>query len=256
MYTTLGLVEAFPPTGQAFQNTASQHLASRRFGETSLLEWVVRRVTDAQRIDRVVVVCQEGPFRSEIERMVPPDVTVFATKRRDPLGRFAAATRFFSSEAAVRVRVGSPFIDPSLIDRLVISAENNVTADYIGYCSSSGEIVALSQFGLFGEWCRSAAIQQADREATDLLDRRNTTRYLYRRPDIFSLRLIPVPAPLDRDDVRLGINLEEDWEHAQMIYDALGPEALEWQTIAGLLDHHPEIRQRMANLNREEADVY
>jgi spore coat polysaccharide biosynthesis protein SpsF (cytidylyltransferase family) len=50
--------------------------------------------------------------------------------------------------------------------------------------------------------------------------------------------------------VRLTIGGEEDWEHAQAIYDALGPDEMSWQRIAGLLDQQPELRQRMAVLNR------
>ncbi|HZZ28429.1 MAG TPA: hypothetical protein VFE46_10545 [Pirellulales bacterium] len=64
------------------------------------------------------------------------------------------------------------------------------------------------------------------------------------------MRLIPAPQGLDRDDVRLTIGSEEDWEHAQAIFEALGPEQLDYQRIAGLLDHQPALRQRMAALNR------
>ena len=44
--------------------------------------------------------------------------------------------------------------------------------------------------------------------------------------------------------------LLEDWDHALAIYDALGPEAFEWQRIAGFLNHQPAMRKRMAALNR------
>jgi len=255
MSTTLGVVEAFPPPGQALPDVGSSSLVNRRFGDKSLLEWVVRRVTDASQLSQVVVVCEDVPLGLEVEPIVPPDVAIFTSKLTDPLSRFCAATDYFSADAAVRVRVGSPFIDPVLIDRLVNSARSGSAADYVSYCSSDGRPVALSRFGVLAEWCRTAAIERADQEATDPLDRQEVTRYLCRHPELFSLRLIPVPEQLDRDDLRLGINLEEDWEHAQIIYDALGPESLEWQAIAGLLDQQPGIRAKMATLNRAEATV-
>ena len=255
MLTTLGVVEAFPPPGQAFPDLASLSLPNRRFGDTSLLEWVVRRVTDASQLSQVVVVCEEGSLSFEVERIVPPDVAVFTSNLPDPLSRFRAATNHFSADAVVRVQVGSPFIDPVLIDRLVNSACADSTADYVSYCSSDGQPVALSRYGVLAEWCRTAAIERADEEATDPLDRQDVTRFVFSRPDLFSMRLIPVPEQLDRDDLRLGINIEEDWEHAQIIYDALGPEGLEWQTIACLLDQQPEIRARMATLNRAESSA-
>jgi spore coat polysaccharide biosynthesis protein SpsF (cytidylyltransferase family) len=73
--------------------------------------------------------------------------------------------------------------------------------------------------------------------------------YIHSHPELFHLRLLPIPPQLDRDDVRLALEVEEDWDHAQMILEALGPENLEWQRIASLLDEHPAIRARMAALN-------
>ena len=46
------------------------------------------------------------------------------------------------------------------------------------------------------------------------------------------------------------VDLDEDWDHALAIYEALGPEWLDWQRIARLLDHQPALRSRMAALNR------
>jgi spore coat polysaccharide biosynthesis protein SpsF (cytidylyltransferase family) len=46
------------------------------------------------------------------------------------------------------------------------------------------------------------------------------------------------------------VDLEEDWELTVTIYEALGPERLEWQRIVSLLDHQPAIRRRMEALNR------
>ena len=76
------------------------------------------------------------------------------------------------------------------------------------------------------------------------------TPYFYSHPEKFNLRLIPAPPEIDREDVRLTVDLDEDWDHALAIYEALGPEWLDWQRIARLLDHQPALRSRMAVLNR------
>lgn len=78
----------------------------------------------------------------------------------------------------------------------------------------------------------------------------HVTRYLYSHPEQFNIRLTPAPTEIDREDVRLTVDIEEDWEHALAIYEALGPELLDWQRIASLLDHQPALRSRMAALNR------
>jgi spore coat polysaccharide biosynthesis protein SpsF len=153
----------------------------------------------------------------------------------------------------VRVRGDNIFIDPGLIDRLVTTAESDPDCDYASYLSRDGQPAVLSPVSVYAEWFRASALRRADRLARSPLDREHVTRYLYSHPEKFNLRLMPAPAEIDREDVRLTVDIEEDWEHVLAIYDALGPEQLDWRRIARLLDHQPALRSRMAVLNREYA---
>ena len=244
MFSTLGIVQACG--GAPFSKAA----AARKLGGKSLLEWVIRRVTDSQRLDGVLVVLPDTEEQHPLVELVPPDVPLFIGQRQDPLGLFVAALEEYPAQNVVRIRADSPFIDPVLIDRLATTGEEHPHCDYISYCSGDGRRAVMSSVGLFAEWCSASALRQADQEAVQPEDREHFTRYLYSRPERFNIRLIPAPAGLDREDVRLTINSEQDWEHAQTVLDALGPEALDWQRIAGLLDEHPALRKQMAVLNR------
>lgn len=253
MVKTLGIVEVQGHSHAMQSAAAVRSLEGRRFGGRSLLDWVVRRVTDAQLLDDVVVVCNRDPRSRGLSELTPPNVTVFSGFEPDSLSCFAAAVRRFGADAVVRVRVENPFVDPGLIDRLVTKANATPNCDYVSYCSGNGLPALQTKIGLFAEWCRADAIYYAERDALTATDRGDVTRYIVSHPELFNLRLIPLPTRLDRDDVRLSIHVEEDWEHAQAIYEALGPEELDWQKIAGLLDHQPAMRARMANLNRAES---
>jgi spore coat polysaccharide biosynthesis protein SpsF len=178
------------------------------------------------------------------------DVPVYRSSGTDPLGRVTAALEEYPAEGAVRICVHYPFVDPMLIDRLVTTADAQPQCDYVGYCRRNGRPAILSPVGMFAEWFRSTALSEAGRRATATLDRQMVTRYLYSHPEKFNLRLIPAPEQFDRDDVRLTVDIEEDWENALTIFDALGPEQLDWQRIAALLDQQPAMRRRMAVLNR------
>jgi spore coat polysaccharide biosynthesis protein SpsF len=212
-------------------------------------------VTDCQRLDAVIVATGDEPGGQALAELVPPDVPLFVGSETDVLSRFAAALDRFPAYAVVRVCADNPFVDPVLIDRLVRTADLHPECDYISYCSQSGRPAILSAVGVYAEWCRADALLRAHREATDAADREHVTRYLYSHPERFRVRLIPGPLQLDRDDVRLTVDIEEDWEHAQAIYEALGPEELDWQRIAELLDQQPDLRRRMAVLNRRHAKV-
>jgi spore coat polysaccharide biosynthesis protein SpsF len=244
MVSTLGVVHV--------RSAADSSLvtASRRLGGKSLLEWVVRRLSDSLHLDRIVVLCPQIPQTAEIVELVPRGIPYVTSDRPDVLGRLAAALEQHPAEAVVPVAAEHPFVDPDLIDRLIVTAHNHPESDYIGFCSRNGRPTLMSPLGMLGECVRAVAVQRANREAHNQQHRSHIAGFLHAHPEEFHLRLIPVPQELDRDDLRLSVHSEEDWDHVQAIFEALGPENLDYQHIAALLDHQPALRQRMATLNR------
>ena len=247
MLRNLGIVQA------SFHLPRFRANAMRRLGGRSLLEWVVRRVTDSMRLDGVIVVVCEPEDSRAVSHLVPSDVPVVHAEGEDALDRFTRALEQYQAEGVVRVLGDNFFIDAGLIDRLVTTAESHPNCDYVSYCSRDGRPAILSPVSVYAEWFRSSALRKANRSARDTLDREHVTRYLYSHPEKFNIRLTPAPTEIDRDDVRLTVDIEEDWDHALAIYEALGPELLDWQRIANLLNHQPALRSRMAVLNRVHA---
>jgi spore coat polysaccharide biosynthesis protein SpsF len=174
-------------------------------------------------------------------------------KRPDPLGCLAAAIEEYPAEAIVRIGCGCPFVDPMLIDRLVIAAETEPGHDYVSYCSRDGRPAILSPMGVNAEWISTSALRKLARRARTPQDRESVTRYLHTHPEKFRIHFVPAPERIDREDVRLTVDIEEDWEHTVAIFEALGPDELDWQRIAELLYHQPALRKRMAALNRAHA---
>jgi len=244
MLKTLGIVEVR-------QNADLSRLtACRRLSGKSLLEWVVRAMTESLGLDAVIILAPDIAETAQLSELAPCDVPLFVSDRPDALARFAAALDEYPARAIVRVAAEHPFLDPVLIDRLVTTAAGHSDADYIGYCSRSGRPVVMSPLGAIGEWIRGSALRRANREALDAVDRDQVSGHFHAHPEQFDLRLIPIPRQLDRDDLRLTIGGEEDWERTQTIFEALGPEPHDYRRIADLLNHQPAIRQRMAVLNR------
>lgn len=241
---TLGIVQA------CFQSPSFRANAMRRLGGQSLLEWVIRRVTDSAQLGGVIVVADGTEEQETLRRVVPKDVPVVAHDAPDMLERLARALENYPAESVVRVRGDNLFIDPALIDRLVTAAEAIPECDYATYASRDGQPAVLSPVGIYAEWFRVRAVHRAHRLAREPGDRDEVTRYLYLQAKKFNVHLIPAPAEIDREDVRLTLAHDEDWDHALAIYDALGPESLDWQRIAGFLNHQPALRKRMAVLNR------
>lgn len=253
MSTTLGVVEV-PRLDAAgsYANQTVPSIAGHRFGNKSLLDWVVRRVTDALLLDQVIIVTDEQQSQF-VEKLAPPDVEVFTSNQRDSLGRVTAATRHYDADQLVRVSMHCPFVDPELIDRLVCTASAQPGFDYISHFSMDGRPAVQSKVGLFGEWCSAGAIFRANALARTPVERSNSLQFIFTHPELFQLRFIPIPEKLDRTDVRLAIETAEDWDNAHLIFEALGPDRLDWRRIVKLLDEHPDLRERMASLNEAEA---
>ena len=216
-----------------------------------LVEWIIRRVTDSQLLDSVAVLVDPSQ-QNALRRATPTDVNLVVGSEPDALGNFAAAVRRFDASQVVRVRVDSPFVDPELIDRLICTANLHPSADYVGYRSQGETPRWQPKLGVFAEYCRAEAVLEAERIATSSADRQDSMQFLSSHAEHFEQKMIPIPPALDRDDVRLTVDVEEDWEHAQSIVEALGPDSLNWHAIAGLLNEQPAMRKRMAVLNQAE----
>jgi len=247
MLKTLGIVQA------CFSTSRFHGLAGRQLCGQSLLAWVIRRATDCQQLDGVIVLASSVPGDPPVCELVPSDVPLLLSDRPDVLGRFLRALEEYPAETVVRIRGDSPFVDPGLIDRLVTTACSHPKCDYVTYRSSDGQPAILSPVGVYAEWFQTAALRRAAKSAKSPSDREHVTRYIYSHPEIFNIRLIPAPPEIDRDDVRLTVDIEEDWDHTLAIFDALGPDEVDWRRIAEFLGHQPALRRRMAVLNREYA---
>jgi spore coat polysaccharide biosynthesis protein SpsF (cytidylyltransferase family) len=249
MDSTLAVVEIWPAIESLSHASPLAGMARRRFGGKTLLEWVVRRISDAERVGDIVVLGGSDSLSQSLVEHCPPDVRVLLSEKGDALGQFADVVRRFKPASVVRMSVSHPFVDPELIDRLV-AAGTTGGVDYAAFRFSDGRPVMQSKLGVFAEWCTAKAVLRADRLASLAEDRSGATRFLQSRPDLFALKFVLAPAQLDRDDLRLAVQDEEDWEHVQLVLDALGPESLDWQYIAALLDRQPALRARMADRNR------
>jgi spore coat polysaccharide biosynthesis protein SpsF len=244
MLGILGIVDA------CFQTADIRAKASRRLGGKSVLEWVVRRMTDCQRLDGVIVVTNDDLANAFVSDLAPLDVPLFVSDLPHALGCMAAALDEYRTESAVLVGAASPFVDPVLVDRLVHAVETGPECDYACYSQCGSQLHLSSPVSVFAEWIRAEAVRTAARKARDTVDRDNPARYIYTRPDRFLVRMIEGPAGIDRQDIRLRFDMDEDWEQTVAIFDALGPEELSWQRIATLLDHQPHSRKREAALDR------
>ncbi len=245
MFTTLGVVSTLG---------AHHRKLARRIGDMPVLHWVLRRLSEAQQLDRLVLLTGKDAQSESILGLVPPDVAVYRSARPDLLGRLDALLAHMPSQAVVLVPADTPFVDPALVDRLVTEAAEHPECDYICYAGADGRPLDPETVGLFGQWVRAEVLRRLHQRLTASEDRQHPIRrYLLSHSGVYVLRLLTLPRPVRAQELRLRMQWAEDWEHLQAIYEALGPDQLDWAHIVQLLEDQPEIRRQMAQLNRKEA---
>src|SRR5262249_54507784 len=103
MVTTWAAVEVHPAIEPLPPGSPLAGMARRRFGGKALLEWVVRRVSDAERLSGIVVLAGDDSLSRQLCEHCPPDARVLHCQARDSLGRFAEAARLLPCQGLVRM---------------------------------------------------------------------------------------------------------------------------------------------------------
>ncbi len=203
-------------------------LAHRRLAGQPLLLWVVRRASDAEGVENVV--CIQHPDDAPIDEFLPPDVSVFRSSESSELQRMAEACRAFDASSAVRLRLDCPFVDPSLIERLIAAGRFDTHCDYVAFHNSDDNLVSSTRCGFFAEWYRSQFLHSAAASGITELE----FECLTQSSGGFAAKFLGIPHALS-SNLRLRLDDAEAWERAEQVIELLGVEAADWQEISRLL---------------------
>ena len=145
------------------KNTTRVDASLRRLDGLTLLEWCIRRLSEATLVETIVVT---GPpqYRELISntglcnaRWMPSALSTPSQRAKEVSDRLNADWVVFASPLC-------PFTDPSLIDRLVSRGWANPTVDFVGFFSPKHPSFSLQALGLVGEMCSATAIDEIFRQ--------------------------------------------------------------------------------------------
>ena len=101
-----------------------------KLGKVSLLEFLVQRVKNSNKINKVVVAIPNNTANLKIKKIFKNKTDVFLGSENDVLDRFYSAANKYKADAIVRICGDCPFVDPNVIDKIVsIFKEKNY--DYV-----------------------------------------------------------------------------------------------------------------------------
>lgn len=187
------------------------------WGAMPLLELVLRRVSAATRLDRVVLVTSREPADTALVELAERvGVEAVMGPKDDVLARFVEALAASPADAVVRVCADNPFIDPEAIDGLVDLFERSQPCDY----ASNHTAASGLPDGIGCEIVSAAALRRAhDRTRSDD-EREHVTRHLLAHPEEFRIVTASAPTPT-YPFLKLDVDTREDLERMRDVASRL-----------------------------------
>lgn len=202
-----------------------------------MVEHVMRRAGAIEGVDEVVAAI---PDLAEDDRLA--DAAMAAGTRvargsaHDVLARYADAASLADAAIVVRITADCPLLSPVVSGRVL---RGFVACDY-----ASNTLERTYPRGLDTEAFSREALDIANAEACDAVEREHVTPFIHLRPSRFVLR--QVTGPVDRSALRWTVDTPADMAFARAVYEALGAD-FEMDDVLALLDERPDLR----DINRD-----
>jgi spore coat polysaccharide biosynthesis protein SpsF len=192
-------------------------------GETTILDSIVYRLKESASIQRIVVATTTSVSDESIfAHCKNKKIEVIRGPEKDVLSRFMFSVEEGFEGNLLRITADCPFIDPELIDS-AFEKFMELDLDHIGIATGAGVANMKSMKfpdGLDAEWVKFSALEVANKEATETLDREHVTSYIWRNPAKFKLGLLQPTE--DYSDVKLTIDTPEDFLNMNALSKLLG----------------------------------
>lgn len=201
-----------------------------------MLARVVRRVSEASRVDEVVVATSDSAEDSALEGVCESlGIRCVRGELYDVLERFGKAAEESGAEEIIRITADCPFIDPALIDHLIEVRRTRGLA-YVTNALRPGRTYPI---GLDVEVFTRAALEEACELANEPNQREHVTPYFYDGSSAHPWALVRGERELG--DARWTVDTPEDLAFARAVLEHYDDSGRGWEEMADFLEAHPEI---------------
>ena len=211
--------------GKVLEDIAGQPMLAR----------VVNRTRRAKTLNAIVIATTKEMADAAIVRLCEDQGwSFFRGSEADVLDRYYEVAVAFQADAIARITSDCPLIEPEIIDKVA----NEFLSSYPGVDYVSNTLVRTFPRGLDVEVMTFKALERAWREDRNHAWRGHVTPYIYRHPEIFTLR--NVLNDTDYSHMRWTVDTIEDLTFVRKIYNHFRSDTFAWREVLRLLEAHPE----------------
>ncbi|WP_353854278.1 glycosyltransferase family protein [Bacillus sp. Bos-x628] len=202
-----------------------------RMGSTRLPKKVMKSIGGMALIDLIVErVKQSGHYNKKTQNLIIATTVeaeddrlahycmskgykVFRGSETDVLHRFSHIVRQFEPHTVVRLTGDNPFIDPTLLSKMI---EKHMQ-EHADYTYTSG-----TPLGISGEMIYAPILNEIDKFPLTQAEREHVTLYIRKHPEQFHHQLFTPPKELAYPTYRFTIDTEEDYVFATRLFEKAG----------------------------------
>ncbi len=210
----------------------------KKFGRHSLLEWSLRRLSEAALLDHIAIV---GPkaLESQLLKCSLQGAHWIACDSSCAVERSEAVAQKLVAKWLVYTSPKCPFVDEILLDRMIGAGWKHPDADYVGYFSPTKPAFSLSSLGLVGEMVHRRTLEKLLTLRSANGDCRTVPARAREGVDVFNCRLLPLPTALDNERLRFSFESADDWEQLDALLE-LSDQDADYRRLA---EHSLELRR-------------
>lgn len=207
----------------------------------SVLYYVVERLKNSSFIDQIVV-ATTGNKRDDVivEETKRLNIEYFRGDEEDVLSRYYHAAKEFNADIIVRVTSDCPLIDSTIVDELISYYLHNTQFDLVTNAGIDNSKRTYPR-GLDAEIISMDALSEAFFNASKRYQREHVSPYIYENQSKYNVYHMPADFPLNRPDIRITIDYEEDFKLVEKIFNHFNELNFTTEFLIKYLDKNPKL---------------
>ena len=214
----------------------------------TVIATVYERLCQAKGLDGIVIAMPEGKSDDALAGHVQSFCRqIYRGSENDVLARFAGAATFFPADNYVRITSDCPFIDPDILDAMLIKY-NSKKPDYM-----TNTLEPHLPRGLDVEIFTSDALRTAADEASLPYMREHVTPFLYQNGSRFKIAGYR-HTDADHSHLRWTLDTAEDWTLIKRMSSLIGTNLLDARLtdFLSLYEDYPDLLHINAGIKQKD----
>ena len=181
-------------------------------GGASILEHILLRLKTSGETEGIIVATTVDTAARIVSITEKHGARIFIGSEQDVLGRYIGAVKEFQIRNVVRATADNPLVDIGYLDRALVLHRN-----------SGADLTSFPRlpYGTGIEVIRGEVLVSIGELTRDPFEREHITQYIYRNEGTFRIIRGTPDSSMDKPEVRLTVDTEDDYRRMKDIYDNL-----------------------------------